>query len=156
MAHSYSRAGNGAWSALEKSKDADFAAPAIICDTFAVELLLKFFIAADHPDCSTYRALEKKGVKLRSHTFTELYGRVSIPQQELIAAQYSALMGSTVSVPGFRDALAELGAEPFVYWRYVYEKAGESHLDPRHLSRVLDALGKAAELTLQASGSSPA
>lgn len=146
FAHAYERAGRLAWQALAESTDADFAAPAVMCQSFAIELLLKFFIASAHPDARTFAALTSDGVKLksRSHSNLDLWDRVSAEHQAAVAATYARLILSPVTPHDFRDALATLGEDPFVQWRYVYEHDGVRHLDTLLLNRLSDALGETA------------
>jgi hypothetical protein len=127
------------------SADADFAAPAIMCQSFAVELLLKFFLATDHPSSPTVKDLTAAGVRLRCHKYSELFDQLLPATKEKIAAAFTALSGKSSTTDGFRAALTAQGDDPFVYWRYVYETGGVSHFDKPAFDLVTDALGKAAE-----------
>lgn len=49
MANAYNQAAESALASIASTGNADFAGPAIMCRSFAIELLLKFFIAAKHP-----------------------------------------------------------------------------------------------------------
>lgn len=144
LAHAYARTSDTAWSSIWSSHDADFAAPAIMCQSFAIELLLKFFLAIDHPSAATVADLERAGVKLKRHKYSELFDQLSISSKEKITASFAAVSGQATDAAGFRAALVALG-DPFVFWRYVYEADGIAGLDKPLLDRITDALGKAAE-----------
>lgn len=146
LAHAYARAADTSWNSLGTSKDADFAAPAIMCQSFAIELLLKFFLALDHPLAETIDELKVAGVKLRCHKYSELFDQLTSTTKDRIANVYATLSGKQTDATGFRHALIAQGGDPFVYWRYVYENAtGFSHFDRQAFGLVTDALGKAAE-----------
>jgi len=145
IAHAYERAGRLAWKALTESADADFAGPGIMCQSFAIELLLKFFIASDHPHAKTFQALTQAGANLRGHGYLELWDRVASGRQAEVAASYSLLTNKSVAPHEFRSVLEALGGDPFVKWRYIYEANGLQSIDPQLLNRASDALGKTAE-----------
>lgn len=145
LAHAYARSADASWTNLSATKDSDFAAPAIMCLSFAVELLLKFFLTVDHPTAKTIEELKRTGVKLKCHKYSELYDQLLPDTQDKIAETYSNLSGNRTDASGFRQALIAQGDDPFVYWRYVYETDAISHFDIQAFHIITDALGKAAE-----------
>jgi hypothetical protein len=145
VAHAYARAANASWNTLESTKDADFAAPAIMCQSFAVELLLKFFLAIDHPTAKTSDELEMAGVTLKCHKLSELFDQLLPATQSKIAGVFTTLSGKQTDAAGFRAALIAQGDDPFVYWRYIYEKKVVAQFDQQAFDLVIEALGKAAE-----------
>lgn len=145
VAHAYARAGRLSMQAIFSQSDADFAAPAIMCKSFAIELLLKFFIVIAYPTARTYAGLKTMGVELRGHLYTDLLDRIEIEYREKISQAFSAATNRQVDQHGFRAILVEIGNDPFVQWRYMYEKEGIRHFDPTLFDTVLDSLGKAAE-----------
>jgi hypothetical protein len=76
LAHAYARASDASWFSLASTKDPDFSAPAIMCQSFAVELLLKYFLARDHPSAKNVEELEAEGVKLRRRKYSDLYDQL--------------------------------------------------------------------------------
>lgn len=144
-AHAYARSADASWSTLGAAKDADFAAPAIMCQSFAIELLLKFFLAVDHPAATTAEELKTAGVKLRCHKYSDLFDQLAPTTKDKIANAFTALSGKQTDAAGFRQELIAQGDDPFVYWRYVYETSWFSHFDRQAFNLVIDALGKAAE-----------
>lgn len=144
-AHAYARVSDTVWSALRTSKDGDFAAPAIMCQSFAIELLLKFFLTVDHPAAKTTSELKAAGVRLRCHKYSELFDQLTQTSKDKIASAYTDLSGKQVNAVGFRQALIAQGDDPFVYWRYIYETNNFSYFDIKAFNLVTDALGKAAE-----------
>lgn len=153
LAHAYARAADASWNNLGSTKDADFAAPAIMCQSFAIELLLKFFLAIDNPSATTADDLKKAGVRLKCHKYSELFDQLLPATKEKIANAFARLSGKKTDAAGFRVALIAQGDDPFVYWRYVYETSGVSHFDNRAFSLVTDAIGKAAETERMAASS---
>jgi hypothetical protein len=145
IAHAYARAAAASWNSLVSTNDADFAAPAIMCQSFAIELLLKFFLAVDHPSAATAQELKSAGVTLKCHKYSELFDQLLPATKAKIANAFTILSGKQTDASGFREALIAQGDDPFVYWRYVYETSDISHFDNRAFNLVTDALGKAAE-----------
>jgi len=150
IAHAYARTADSTWSALVSSKDAAFAAPTIMCQSFAIELLLKFFLAVDHPAATTIDELKAAGVKLRCHKYSELFDQLSQSSKDKIARAFTSISGTPTDAAAFRKALIAQGDDPFVYWRYIYETNGFSHFDKQAFNLVTDAVGKAAEAERQA------
>jgi len=124
-----------------------------MCQSFAIELLLKFFLAVDHPAAKTTGELKTIGIRLRCHKYTELFDQLTPISKEKIANAYTALSGKQADAAGFRQALIAQGDDPFVYWRYIYETNSFSHFDIQAFNLVTDALGKAAEAELKAAPS---
>lgn len=146
IAHAYARAADASWSSLGTTKDADFAAPAIMCQSFAIELLLKFFLVVDHPSVTTADELKTAGVKLKCHEYSELFDQLAPATKDKIAKSFTDLSGRQTDAAGFRQELIAQGDDPFVYWRYIYEETSRfSYFDRPAFNLVTDALGKAAE-----------
>lgn len=145
IAHAYARSGDMASTAIIQTKDADFSAPAIMCKSFAIELLLKFFLVIPYPTAQTKADIDAVGVDLRGHKYSELFDRIHASYQEKIANSFSNISGRPTNVSEFRPLLLTLGDDPFVFWRYIYEKNGMSTIDIPLLENVLFAMGKAAE-----------
>jgi hypothetical protein len=144
IAHAYSRSAQATWELMASSKDADFAAPAIMCDSFTVELLLKFFLAVDHPAAESTDDLKNAGIKLKCHKYSELFDQLLPTTKNEIAKAYSSKSGKNTDAASFRAALIAQGDDPFVYWRYIYETKNVSNFDNAAFILVIDALGNAA------------
>jgi len=144
MANAYNQAAESALASITSANNADFAGPAIMCQSFAIELLLKFFIAAQHPE-KQYKELKAVGINLRGHTYSSLFDRIPSDMQQAIANTYSKQSGEPMDTLGFRGLIVALGDEPFVTWRYIYESDGTSHIDPQLLASVTQALGMTAQ-----------
>jgi len=145
IADVYSQVGMMASDAIFFKKNADFAAPAIMCKSFSIELLLKFFIIASHPHIQSKADLDSSGVDLHGHRYSDLYDRINPCYQKEMAESFTAISGTKTDAVAFRQVLIDIGNEPFVYWRYIYEKSGLCDLDIALLDKLLLALGKAAE-----------
>lgn len=144
MANAYNQAAELSLNSMARTNNADFAGPAIMCRSFAIELLLKFFIAVQHPD-KKFKELKAAGISLRGHTYSSLFDRIDHSVQQTIADAYSTQSGTSIDAAGFRRLLIALGDEPFVTWRYIYEAEDTRHIDPRLLALVTQALGLAAQ-----------
>lgn len=129
------------------SGNADFAAPAIMCRSFAIELLLKFFIVVGYPKTQSKADLDALEVNLRGHPYSGLFDRIKSDHQSFIATKHSERTGSSTSPADFRKLLVAVGDDPFVGWRYVYECSGTKHIDMAQLTLVADSLGLAAQDT---------
>jgi hypothetical protein len=116
-----------------------------MCKSFAIELLLKFFLAVDHPAATTTDDLKSAGVKLQCHKYSELFDQLLPATKDKIAKEFTAQSSKQTDAVGFRQALIAQGDDPFVYWRYIYETSGFSHFDNQAFDLVTNALGKAAE-----------
>ena len=150
MARAYSETGDLAELEMGRSRNADFAGPIIMAKSFSVEMLLKFFIVVDHPTAKNTADLDKLGVDLHGHVYSKLLDRISASRRKNIAASFSKLSGKTTDEAAFRDILKNnLGDDPFVFWRYIYEKTGTHHLDLQTLKMVAHALGEAAAVERQ-------
>lgn len=145
IAHAYARAADASWSTFGTTRDGDFAAPAIMCQSFAVELLLKFFLVVDHPEATTIEELKSAGVKLKCHKYSELFDQLRSATKDKIADEFTAQTGKQTDAAGFRQALIAQGDDPFVYWRYIYETSNSSHFDNQAFNFITDTLGKSAE-----------
>jgi len=158
FAHSYARAGELSVKASIENRDADFFAPAIMCKSFAVELLLKFFIALRYPSEKTYSQIKDAGEDLRGHNYQPLFERVQEEYQQKIANSFSSIAGRKTGPDDFNLILREIGDDSYVKWRYIYEKdkAGIQHFNVQLFDNVLEALGKAAEFERKRLNSSKA
>jgi len=149
LAHSYSRVSDMALDAISSTQDADFAAPAIMCKSFSIELLLKFFIIISHPNIQTKTDLDSSKVNLRGHQYSKLYDKIDLIYKTKIAQSFNCISGQQVNEITFKNVLIDIGDDPFVFWRYIYEKDGKDgrfhHLDLVLFNNVLHAMGKAAE-----------
>ena len=153
LAHAYARISDRSWQTMESERNSDIAGPAIMCQSFAIELLLKFFLAVDHAEAASADDLKKNGIKLNCHKYSELYDQLAVPTQEYIASSYARLSGRATDAAQFRSSLIAQGDDPFVYWRYIYEKP-ISHIDIAAFNLITDALGKAAEAFQQSQAKS--
>lgn len=137
---------DSAWRSLDSTHDTDFGGPAIICQTFAIELLLKFFIVAEHADAADETVFARLGLDLRGHRCVTLYERLSADSCSTLEAAFATRRSSTMPT-SLRDALVALGDDLFFKWRYVYEGSGPLAMDKALLDCVTDTLGACAALS---------
>jgi len=151
LALAYSLAADASRTIGASIGNANLTAPAIMCQNFAIELLLKFFLAIDHFTAATIDELTNAGVKLNCHKYSQLFDQLQPATKEKIANSFTALSGKKTNVEGFREALVAQGDEPFVQWQYIYETNNFSHFDLQAFQLVAYSLGEAAKAELKAS-----
>ncbi len=96
--------------------------PGIVNQSFALELLLKFFYFAQYPECITYSDFKKaKRVPVRGHTFIDLYDKLKPETKIFLKSEYKKEFSRDL----YQD-LKSLG-NPFMEWRYIYEKETLQH-----------------------------
>ncbi|WP_310627404.1 putative quinol monooxygenase [Limnohabitans sp.] len=149
LANCYNQCADQSFGNISATSNADFAAPAIMCKSFAIELLLKFFIVADYPTAFSKAEIDAENVNLRGHFYSSLFDRISTAGQSDIAKKHSEQTGNAVSSTDFRAILISLGDDPFVGWRYIYETDEQKHLDVQLLSMTVSTLGLAAQDALE-------
>ncbi len=143
LANAYNIAEQKIGEELDQSKNAYLSAPAIMCKSFSIELLLKLFIVYSYPNIKSKDDIDSSGVSLHGHKYSVLYDRINHRLRTEIAKLFTAVLGIETDETKFREKLIEIGDDPFVYWRYVYEK-GESKFNSDLAEKILRALGRAA------------
>jgi hypothetical protein len=67
----FSQIGELAWKKASDSGNTDFILPAVVCDAFSIELLLKLFVVlGHHPQAKTVDQLVSRGVKFKGHNYS--------------------------------------------------------------------------------------
>lgn len=140
----------------EQHKQFAMAFPAFICSSFALELFLKLFVYRS-------RAAQGPGGKpVWGHLIRELWQEVTSVDKETIAGFFRNesgepwLTSASIRIEIFENALEDLGAKPFVEWRYIHEmEDGPTVLRHGPLVEVLDAVGRAAAYVLKRDGQHP-
>jgi hypothetical protein len=128
----------------ETRNEIEFTFPATVCQAFAIELFLKFFLVVDFPEIRGKKDLGKHNVTFKpsgskGHGYSALWDMIPPNYQEKIAHQ------TQINKQQFRQQLLDIGDDPFVKWRYVHEEHGIHLLPLGLIKRVADALGYAAE-----------
>lgn len=130
----------------ERTGQIAFTFPAMVCSSFAVELLLKFFLTLDNAENPTLPQDDRKG-----HYLFKLWGRVKPIHQDLIASMFRnpqhtpTAAGLDTRKTLLLQALDGIGAQPFVEWRYAHEITKPKMMSQGAVAEVLDAFGYAAE-----------
>lgn len=130
----------------ERKEQAVMAFPAIVCSSFAIELLIKFFIKVDRAD----KALPPLK-RVEGHQLDLLWGRVSPAHKALIVSRFRNPQGIPVKdvkpahLKQFVDALQRVGRQPFVTWRYPYEIKAVAYMSHLAVSEVVSALAYGAD-----------
>lgn len=155
FALAYSSTATLALNSVHASGNADYCAPAIVCQSFAIELLLKFLIINDHPHGKTFQQLKNDGMTFGGvrgrglHGYTALFDQLSVETKGKLVRAYTDISGINTSQEEFGAALVSSGEEPFVKWRYIYEGTSMSNFHPLKIASVLQALGEVASAELQ-------
>lgn len=145
FAESYNQTAEMALARMNLTTNADFIAPAIMCRSFAVELLLKFYLVIDYPLVKNASELEPHGISLHGHKYSNLFQKIKQEYKTKIANKFSGVSGVKTTPEQFENHLLTLGDQPFVQFRYVYEEASHKYLNFELLSQVVDALGLTAQ-----------
>lgn len=147
MANAYNRVADNSIELLFSSGNADFAAPVIMCKSFSIELLLKFFIAFNE-HAKTYNELNKK-VELKRHKYTDLFDKIPEEFKKIIVKHFSQISKKEMTVNNFRNSLIDIGNDPFVKWRYIYEEKETNHLNFELFDIIVKSLGLSGEEILK-------
>jgi hypothetical protein len=124
-------------------------APLILNQSFSVELLLKFFILVDFDDLYSFQDIDKKLININSHKYTDLFDKINIKYKTLICDFYNKISNSSIKLDNFKELLIKIGNNPFVEWRYVFEKDEFSKMNLILFNHLTDAFNKAAEYLLK-------
>ncbi len=137
----------------EKAKSAEepeFAFPAVVCSSFAIELFLKAFTALENVE-----AEPDSRQAITGHPLVKLWNKISLARQSLIAGMFRNPTGDPLSnaldirIRFFVEALTNVGLQPFVKWRYVHEFQDITHMSHAALVEITDALSHAAVYLLK-------
>ncbi|HJH27656.1 MAG TPA: hypothetical protein C5S37_13050 [Methanophagales archaeon] len=130
---------------LQNTGNAGLSAPMILNQSFSMELLLKFFLIVDYDDIFSKADLEKKGINIKGHLYSQLFDKIDNTYKISIAHFYNSNAATQIDYNDFKNLLIELGDNTFVEWRYIFEKESPQNLNSMLFNRLLDSLGKAAE-----------
>lgn len=125
---------------FDKTDNISFLFPSIVCQSFAIELFLKFFIFIDAHNNKTVSTLPKR----MGHDFSKLWERIPSEYKTLISTHYSNAPKPATLIGGFKESLNIIGNDSFEKWRYAHEIQSYDfmHLDLTAL--VSDVLYSAA------------
>ena len=128
------------------TKQGTLGIPAVVNTAFSVELLLKFWLAVQHPD-DTYAQLVARGVKLRGkgHSCVELWDKMPRKFQLAITADYAMVVKAKQEPPDIRAVLFSLGDDPFFTWRYPYEFTSRKNINFSELERLATTMHSLAK-----------
>ena len=130
---------------LQNTGNAGLSAPMILNQSFSMELLLKFFLIVDYDDIFSKADLEKKGINIKGHLYSQLFDKIDNNYKISIAHFYNSNAATQIDYNDFKNLLIEIGDNTFVEWRYIFEKESPQNLNSMLFNRLLDSLGKAAE-----------
>lgn len=133
----------------EKQEDVAFMFPSIVCQTFAIELLLKFFILVEHSNILCRDDLKKYGLNFgkkgsNGHAYDVLWDLIKPKYQELISLHYSNSLVGVGFDRNFRKALELIDPNAFTSWRYIHEGNEPKFMHHELTERVSDVLLSAA------------
>lgn len=140
IACSYNESAKLVKSQFDETGNAAFLFPSIVCQSFAIELFLKFFIFLDAEKNETASELPKR----MGHDFSRLWDRVSKEYQELISIHYSNAPKPPNVTGGFKESLSLIGNDSFEKRRYVYEIKDYDFMHLDHTTLISDVLFNAA------------
>ena len=144
MADCYNQTAELALGRMAATNNADYAAPALMNRSFAIELLLKLFIVAADLSVKTNDDLKEAKLDLHGHVFSKLFARLDQDSKKSIAKRYQDLSGEPTSYHRFNDLLIKTGDKPFVEWRYAHEITERKDIDFNLLTLICESLGQVA------------
>jgi hypothetical protein len=134
----------------DKTDRMEFAFPAIVCSSFAIELFMKFFIKLSNAK-KDVEAVEST----HGHGLLHLWNKIEVDHQKLIAGMFRNKTGVPVlnaaerRIELFVEVLADIGNSPFIKWRYAHEETKPVMMSHAQIVLVLDAFGYASEYTMK-------
>lgn len=150
IATAYAHSGTLLNNHAAKTKHFEFAFPAMVCSSFAIELFLKFFLTLGNVDNPTLPQDARRG-----HLLQKLWERIKPDSQDLIASMFRNPLHTPVTEglatrkELFHEALTNIGDAPFVEWRYAYEMERPILMSQGAVADILDAVGYAAEYAMK-------
>lgn len=152
VADSYNQAAQLSLNHIEITSNADFLAPALMCRSFAIELLLKLLISAEDASAGMMSAgdLKNKNLPPRGHQYSVLFDGLNKDTKKMVAKHFEKVSGEQTSDHRFRELLKSTGDNPFVEWRYAHEIIAPKFLNLDLLTKLCDALGLSAVTALEA------
>jgi hypothetical protein len=129
---------------MARTASIDLVLPVVMCQLLSIELLLKSMLLAKRQDIATEDDLRKAGINIRGHDLKSLYERLGAEVTALINEHFFKCRTARMSTMSFADLLKEIGAHPFVDWRYFYERGSAMQLRRDALEVILESIGKAA------------
>lgn len=127
-------------------KSANYSAPAMLCSTFCIELLLKCLVLIQHDDVYSRQDVLNKGIKIDDHSYSRIFSKINPIIQDKVIESYNSLFSSKISKEQYCESLAALGDNGFIEWRYVHENINGKNLDVQLQNKITDSLGKAIEV----------
>lgn len=151
LACAYAHSGNLNKHKVDIENEHLYVFPSILFYALSIEIFLKFFLVVDYPEICCKDDLKKYGIEFRSkksngHGYSALWDSIGAEYQARVIGHYRRLSGEMIAEQRFREILQlELGDDPFVKFRYIYEVQSISFLSLKLISLVNDALGFSAE-----------
>ncbi|SDG84950.1 MULTISPECIES: hypothetical protein [unclassified Duganella] len=145
IASAYAQSGELLNNRAAETNRLEFAFPAMVCSSFAIELFLKFFLTLSNAENPTAPQVKRNG-----HPLQNLWERIKPEHQDLIVSMFRnpshvpISVGLDVRKTQFLDALKHIGPAPFVDWRYAYEIDTPKLMSHGAITEVQDAVGYAA------------
>ena len=130
-------------------KDGSYIAPAMLCNTFCLELLLKCLQIINEDEVFTKADLETKGIRLNEHRYSAIFDKIEGSVQNDILKTFNSLFQQQLTKDDYIQRLRQIGDNSFVEWRYVYESTQEKRMDVHLQNQIMDSLGKTIEQCLK-------
>lgn len=140
IAYAYNKSGELINKHSDKQENAAFIFPSIVCQSFAIELFLKFFLVIDHPEICNQQDFKKVDLKLNKHSFSELWDLINLNYQNEIARHHMNCIGTQSSTAKFKKLLENIGSDSFVKWRYIHETEGINFMHISDTKQASDVL----------------
>jgi hypothetical protein len=144
MACAYAHSGNLIEEHTYKQELIDYIFPSVVCNTFAIELFLKFYLIVDNSKAITGKDI--KDIKKIKHDYSLLWNKIQPHYQEEIIRYYNINNNTQYTERAFRQSLIDIGDKAFTKWRYMHEfEDFMTVLEIEKIKKILNALGESAQ-----------
>lgn len=149
IAYAYNRSAKLVSQESERVENAAFLLPSIVCQAFAIELFLKFFLLLDYPNIKSKKDIDSAqnltlSKAMKAHLYEHLWDAINIEYKEVVSKHYSNALNIKASVSDFRKALVDIDSNSFVNWRYIHEEESFKFMHPELTEKLSDVLLSAA------------
>jgi hypothetical protein len=129
---------------MDKSKELNFVAPMLMTLCFSIELLMKSYILLENNDITKYSELKNRGISIRGHKYSDLFGKIKQEYKDNILTELSAEMQiELISEETFKQILVAQNCDnSFAEWRYIFEQDAIKSINTQLLMNLNEVLVK--------------
>ena len=128
---------------MDISEKLNFVAPMLMNLCFSIELLMKSYILSENDNIIKYSELTDRGISIRGHKYSHLFGKIKQECKDSILEQLSTEMQiELISEETFKKILVAQNCDnSFAEWRYIFEGDGIKSINTELLINLNEVLG---------------